>query len=33
MKRKIAATSADFAHTFSLFDKANINPKPFAFSF
>jgi ABC-type phosphate/phosphonate transport system substrate-binding protein len=33
IKGFIPTTSADFAHTFELFEKARINPKTFAFSF
>lgn len=33
IKGFIATTNADFAHTFTIFEKAGINPKTFAFSF
>jgi ABC-type phosphate/phosphonate transport system substrate-binding protein len=33
IKGFVATAEADFAHTFSIFDKAGINPKTFAFSF
>jgi ABC-type phosphate/phosphonate transport system substrate-binding protein len=33
IKAFIPTTNADFAHTFSLFEKAHLNPKTFTFSF
>jgi len=33
IKAFIPTTTADFAHTFEIFEKAHINPKTFAFSF
>jgi len=33
IKGFVATTNADFAHTFSLFEKAGIDAKTFAFSF
>jgi ABC-type phosphate/phosphonate transport system substrate-binding protein len=33
IKAFVPTTAADFAHTFEIFEKANINPKTFIFSF